>query len=200
MKFRSATLWFLLLGAVAAAPARGDSPRAWRTYYETLSLHGEWLVSSNFERVWRPDPREVGPDFVPYATGGHWEHNGSDWVFESVWSWGWLPFHYGLWDLDDRDGWVWIPDDIWAPAWVTWRFGGGYVGWAPVPPANHPVVSWFFVATRHFAAPLVWLNRATGEDEKAAIEATRASSSVAAPGAPAWGHGPAIEDFRWEPR
>jgi hypothetical protein len=31
-------------------------------------------------------------------------------------------------------GWVWVPGDEWAPAWVSWRKGGDYVGWAPLPP------------------------------------------------------------------
>ena len=28
----------------------------------------------------------------------------------------------------------WVPGYEWGPAWVSWRFGGGYVGWAPLPP------------------------------------------------------------------
>ncbi|HEX4138962.1 MAG TPA: DUF6600 domain-containing protein, partial [Candidatus Methylacidiphilales bacterium] len=29
---------------------------------------------------------------------------------------------------------VWVPGYTWAPAWVSWRYGDGYVGWAPLPP------------------------------------------------------------------
>jgi hypothetical protein len=29
---------------------------------------------------------------------------------------------------------VWVPGYEWGPAWVSWRFGGNYVGWAPLPP------------------------------------------------------------------
>src|SRR5262249_49228579 len=34
--------------------------------------------------------------------------------------------------------WVWVPAVQWAPAWVTWREGGGYIGWAPLPPEPRP--------------------------------------------------------------
>jgi hypothetical protein len=47
---------------------------------------------------------------------------------------GWATDHYGRWFFDDRYGWVWVPGNDWAPAWVSWRSGGGYVGWAPLPP------------------------------------------------------------------
>ena len=33
-------------------------------------------------------------------------------------------------------GWCWIPGTTWGPAWVNWRWGGGYVGWAPMAPAR----------------------------------------------------------------
>ena len=29
-----------------------------------------------------------------------------------------------------------MPGYQWAPAWVSWRYGGGYCGWAPLPPAT----------------------------------------------------------------
>jgi hypothetical protein len=31
-------------------------------------------------------------------------------------------------------GWCWRPGRVWGPGWVSWRAGGGYVGWAPLPP------------------------------------------------------------------
>jgi hypothetical protein len=36
--------------------------------------------------------------------------------------------------FDPDYGWVWIPGQVWAPAWVVWRWGDGWVGWAPLPP------------------------------------------------------------------
>jgi hypothetical protein len=29
-----------------------------------------------------------------------------------------------------------VPGYQWAPAWVSWRYGGGYCGWAPLPPST----------------------------------------------------------------
>src|SRR5436190_6022006 len=37
---------------------------------------------------------------------------------------------------------VWLPgtDLDWGPAWVSWRTGGDYIGWAPLPPRGPGVV------------------------------------------------------------
>src|SRR5262249_17951723 len=77
--------------------------------------------------------------------------------------WGWATYHYGRWVFDPALGWVWIPGYDWAPAWVTWRFGGGDVGWAPPPPhanafrfagAGDPL-PFCLGPQRYLAAPLV---------------------------------------------
>lgn len=110
----------------------------------------------------------VGVGFRPYGPGGHWGTQTTAGHFETDWAWGWAPFHYGRWSLDPVYGWVWIPGNVWAPAWVTWRYGGGYVGWAPLPPAGAAIVVesyhpyWCFVETRylvvrdvyHYATPV----------------------------------------------
>ncbi len=126
-------------------------------FYDALTPAGQWLEAPvcgrRFGRVWRPDPREVGGDFTPYRTGGEWVATDQGWAFESDFDWGWATFHYGRWCDDPRYGWVWVPGDEWAPAWVDWRYGGGYVGWAPLPPTgvalrdNH----WIFVERPNFA-------------------------------------------------
>jgi hypothetical protein len=36
---------------------------------------------------------------------------------------------------EPRFGWLWTPGTVWGPAWVSWQYGGGYVGWAPLPPS-----------------------------------------------------------------
>jgi hypothetical protein len=56
------------------------------------------------------------------------------WTWVSDWDWGWAPFHYGRWLTIGGYGWCWVPGTIWGPAWVSWRYGGGYAGWAPLPP------------------------------------------------------------------
>ncbi len=48
----------------------------------------------------------------------------------------WATYHYGGWDFDPQFGWYWMPQIQWAPAWVSWREGGGYVGWAPLGPSG----------------------------------------------------------------
>ena len=107
------------------------------TFDETLSPYGQWVdtgAGPNDGRAWRPDPDVVGEDFQPYATGGRWVYSDWGWTWESDYPWGWAPFHYGRWALTPSWGWVWYPGTVWAPAWVDWRFGGGYIGWAPLPP------------------------------------------------------------------
>ena len=121
-----------------------------------LAPYGEWVVGGRFGRAWRPYATIVGADFQPYLTGGHWVYTDYGWSFESDYDWGWAPFHYGRWMPDDYYGWVWVPDTVWGPAWVDWRFGGGYVGWAPLAPAGFSFTvgfgrpAWCFVPTTHF--------------------------------------------------
>jgi hypothetical protein len=54
--------------------------------------------------------------------------------------------------------WIWVPDVEWAPAWVTWRVGGGYIGWAPRAPVRFGVAvgapAFVFVETRRFEEPV----------------------------------------------
>ncbi len=82
-----------------------------------------------------PDAGQVGADFAPYQTEGSWgTTDGGDWMWQSNYSWGYIPFHYGRW-VWAGNNWGWIPGRRYAPAWVTWRVGeGGYLGWAPLPP------------------------------------------------------------------
>src|SRR5262249_7535871 len=155
---RSFSALFFLLFAFArcattpVAVNRGPPPREPdQVFQETLAPYGEWIVVAPYGRVWSPRMGEVGPDFRPYYTRGHWVHTSYGWSFESDWDWGWIPFHYGRWYLDSGYGWVWVPGKSWAPAWVTWRYGGGYVGWAPLQPAGSAIVAesynptWCFV-------------------------------------------------------
>src|SRR6185437_1324345 len=87
--------------------------------------------------------------------------DGSDWIWQSDYSWGYIPFHYGRW-VWAGSYWGWIPGRRYAPAWVSWRVGaGGYIGWAPLPPAYYwnggvavglrsvPYGAYCFVPTRY---------------------------------------------------
>jgi hypothetical protein len=127
-----------------------------------LAPYGEWVTVGRFGRAWRPYATIVGADFQPYLTGGHWVYTDYGWSFESDYDWGWAPFHYGRWMPDDYYGWVWVPDTVWGPSWVDWRFGGGYVGWAPLAPVGFSFgfgfgrPEWCFVPVTHFVVADVY--------------------------------------------
>jgi hypothetical protein len=109
-------------------------PSALTDFHATLDAHGAWVEDPNYGTVWVPNPAEVGPDFTPYETAGHWAYDDVDYVWTSDYDWGWAPFHYGRW-MYAPTGWVWVPGREYAPAWVTWRMGApgyAYVGWAPM--------------------------------------------------------------------
>ena len=111
-------------------------PSALSDFRAPLDPYGSWVDDPVYGTVWVPNSDQVGSDFTPYVSGGHWVYD-DDWVWVSDYSWGWAPFHYGRWvDINGR-GWGWIPGRTYAGAWVDWRTGGdgyGYVGWAPAAP------------------------------------------------------------------
>ncbi|MCK8490324.1 hypothetical protein M0L20_00595 [Spirosoma sp. RP8] len=131
------------------------------SFYDELAPYGQWTQYPGYGDVWMPN---AGPDFQPYATGGHWvvTEYGNTWV--SDYAWGWAPFHYGRWIYDPGyGGWLWIPGTDWGPAWVAWRSGGGYYGWAPLAPGmnvsiniNIPAPYWTFVPEVYIASPRVY--------------------------------------------
>ena len=149
-------------------------------------------------RAWRPDPDVVGEDFQPYATGGHWVYSDWGWTWESDYPWGWAPFHYGRWALTPSWGWVWYPGTVWAPAWVDWRFGGGYIGWAPLPPVGFAVVVqpwrpyWCFVPSNVFVYRDVWAYRLPVDRIHSAYAATVPVHQAVSYGRARWYAGPPV--------
>lgn len=129
---------------------------AYRDFYDGLNPHGRWMNYPEYGQVWAP---RVGPDFMPYATNGHWAYTNFGWTWVSSYAWGWGPFHYGRWFFDDRVGWLWRPGRRWAPAWVAWGQTNGYYGWAPLFPGVSVGVNinfnlfprryWTFVPCQH---------------------------------------------------
>jgi hypothetical protein len=126
-------------------------PSALTEFKPALDGHGTWVDDSTYGTVWVPSQTEVGSDFVPYTTAGHWTYaEDTSYVWVSDYSWGWAPFHYGRWVHVSRHGWAWIPGRTYSGAWVTWRTGSGYdyVGWAPAGPDwywyNGYAVGWTF--------------------------------------------------------
>ncbi len=100
-------------------------------FYDSLAPYGEWINLNPWGNVFCP--YNQGIDWMPYSDGD-WVDSDWGWTFESDAPWAWAGYHYGRWAYDADCGWVWIPGTVWGPAWVAWRFGGGYFGWAPLPP------------------------------------------------------------------
>jgi hypothetical protein len=124
------------LYACAGTPSRAYadvSVSATFNLYDALTPYGTWENVGSYGDCWVPLDVPVG--WRPY-TEGYWEYTDYGWMWISQDPWGDTPYHYGRWAEDDSYGWVWVPDDdeVWAPAWVAWRYGDGYVGWAPLPP------------------------------------------------------------------
>ena len=104
------------------------------TYEEDLRPYGQWVETTEYGRCWVPRERPSG--WRPY-TVGHWVNTSDGWCWNSEGpeeQWGVVTYHYGRWYEHPRHGWIWVPGTTWAPAWVAWREGGGYSGWAPLPP------------------------------------------------------------------
>jgi hypothetical protein len=102
-----------------------------QTFYDALSGQGTWIQTSDYGYVWQP--QESDPAWAPY-TQGHWVYSDDGWTWVSDESFGWATYHYGRWVNLEGTGWVWVPGYTWAPAWVSWRYGDGDAGWAPLPP------------------------------------------------------------------
>ena len=100
-------------------------------FYQPLGHFGYWVQVDNYGWCW--DPSYVSSDWRPY-TNGHWLWSDGGWYWVSDEPWAWATYHYGRWVWDSYYGWVWVPATEWAPAWVSWREGGDYIGWAPLPP------------------------------------------------------------------
>lgn len=119
--------------SAAVAPAPDDQNISF--FYSALYPYGNWLNIGG-QWCWQPTAASVSPDWTPYCRHGHWVWSDWGWCWESDYSWGWAPFHYGRWFRDPQNGWCWVPDAEWGPAWVAWRTGDDYCGWAPLPPGS----------------------------------------------------------------
>lgn len=104
---------------------------SFQTFYDSLANEGSWIQTNDYGYVWQPSVND--PEWAPY-TDGHWVYTEDGWTWVSDESWGWATYHYGRWVNLDGTGWCWVPGYTWGPAWVSWRYGDGYCGWAPLPP------------------------------------------------------------------
>ena len=102
-------------------------------FYDNLN-GGNWYEVADYGYVWQPDAA-TNADWRPY-TDGYWAYTDVGWTWVSYEDFGWATYHYGRWIRLEDYGWCWVPGYEWGPAWVSWRTGGDYIGWAPLPPAE----------------------------------------------------------------
>lgn len=114
-------------------PSGSEETASYNTFYTKLEPYGAWRETSDYGYVWQPNETQRSANWRPY-TNGRWVYTDAGWTWDSEEAFGWATYHYGRWAKLRNVGWVWIPGDEWAPAWVSWRTGGDYVGWAPLPP------------------------------------------------------------------
>ena len=130
-----------MLACVASAlpQARGDDITL-DFIYNNLS-GGNWIDVEGYGYGWQPDIAVSDPNWRPYSDG-YWAYTDYGWTWISYEDFGWATYHYGRWANLADYGWVWIPgtDLDWGPAWVSWRTGGDYIGWAPLPPRGPEIV------------------------------------------------------------
>lgn len=97
------------------------------------NMNGEWLWDDYVGYVWRPyyNDRYPSGNWMPYYYG-NWSRVGNQMFWVPGESWGWVPYHLGVWHWMKSKGWVWIPGSAFAPAWVDWGFTyGGLYAWRP---------------------------------------------------------------------
>ena len=134
----SLTIFALLLPA--ARQAEADSEVSIDLFYNNLS-GGNWIDVADYGYGWQPDVAVSDSNWRPYSDG-YWAYTDVGWTWVSYEDFGWATYHYGRWARLADYGWVWFPgsDLDWGPAWVSWRTGGDYVGWAPLPPRGPGIV------------------------------------------------------------
>ena len=102
-------------------------------FYNNLTGGGSWIDAGYYGYCWQPSVAVENPRWRPYSDG-YWAYTDVGWTWVSYEDFGWATYHYGRWARLRDYGWIWVPGNEWGPAWVSWRTGGDYVGWAPLPP------------------------------------------------------------------
>src|SRR3954467_13666072 len=117
----------------AAQRAEAETNVSIDFFYNNLGSEGSWVEVGDYGYCWQPNVAVSNHDWRPYADG-YWAYTDVGWTWVSYEDFGWATYHYGRWMRLRGRGWVWMPGRDWGPAWVSWRTGGDYVGWAPLPP------------------------------------------------------------------
>jgi hypothetical protein len=130
----------MLAFAVSALPQARGADISIDFIYDNLS-GGNWIDVEGYGYGWQPDVATSDPNWRPYSDG-YWAYTDYGWTWISYEDFGWATYHYGRWANLADYGWLWFPgEDLdWGPAWVSWRTGGDYIGWAPLPPREPGVV------------------------------------------------------------
>jgi hypothetical protein len=130
----------MLAFVVSALPQARGADVSIDFIYDNLS-GGNWIEAEGYGYGWQPDVAVSDPNWRPYADG-YWAYTDYGWTWISYEDFGWATYHYGRWANLADYGWIWFPgsDLDWGPAWVSWRTGGDYIGWAPLPPRGPGVV------------------------------------------------------------
>ena len=127
-------------GAPTSAYIPGPPPlpvdMSFQEFYTALRQYGQWYNVPGLGWCWQPKEAANDPRWQPYVDNGYWLMSNQGWYWNSGYSWGWAPFHYGRWGRRPRLGWFWRPDTDWSPGWVCWRQGADFCGWAPLPPGS----------------------------------------------------------------
>ncbi|MGD8534749.1 MAG: FecR domain-containing protein [Candidatus Aminicenantes bacterium] len=108
-------------------------PRAVVYFAQKYStLYGEWIWDDMYGYVWRCDYNDRYPwgTWQPYYYG-QWREVDGQLFWVPMESWGWVPYHLGIWMWNKKRGWFWIPGSAFAPAWVSFHTWGDYWGWRP---------------------------------------------------------------------
>ena len=122
-----------------AKPVQADTEVSLNFFYDNLADQGSWIDVADYGYCFQPNVAMSDSTWRPYADG-YWAYTDAGWTWVSYEDFGWATYHYGRWTNLDDYGWVWVPGYEWGPAWVSWRTGGDYVGWAPLPPQGNEVV------------------------------------------------------------
>jgi hypothetical protein len=104
-------------------------------FYDNLSSQGNWIEVADYGYCFQPTVGVSDRNWRPY-TDGYWSYTDVGWTWVSYEDFGWATYHYGRWTRLSDYGWCWVPGYEWGPSWVSWRTGGDYVGWAPLPPSG----------------------------------------------------------------
>lgn len=129
----------LVLPAMRQANARTEVSVDF--FYDNLGSDGSWVEVADYGYCWQPTVAVSNSGWRPYADG-YWAYTDVGWTWVSYEDFGWATYHYGRWVRLHDHGWFWVPGREWGPAWVSWRTGGDYVGWAPLPPHRHGEVAY----------------------------------------------------------